>query len=412
MEANNRIFVGGIPVRVDKKTIVDFFGQFGKIKYCKIKKNSKTGRSLGYAYITFEDPNAIQTLVNRQIEFCGRICECKQVFRKTELREELAKEKRKKMLVYDLDLNITNTDLKDYFDKFATVSHAYVVKDPEGQNNKGFGYVVFNNEEDLNSFCEKKHNLILNNKPFKYSNEFHVPPKKKKETNLKTSSNQGEPHRKAGGQHRKGSQKARGEEASDSDLGKSISMEDSDEDSPSNPASTMYEGKPEAKTNRNQQNGELVDQKDSKKSVSKEKSGCSKKALVQQTSNRGTESAMRPDSSLGTIGKSKLLFDQDTGGTKTTKQSNTNAGAEVISSATMQLSKIDKKMLWRDILQVSLLLDELPMNYKFNRRRYQLQLLGGASIQQYQQDARFVSNYPVSHPQGYEDQTQPHFSSW
>lgn len=231
MEPNSRVFVGGIPVRVEKKTIVDFFSQFGAIKYCKIKKNSKTGRSLGYAYITFEDPQVMFALVNRQIEFCGRICECKPVFKKNKLKEELAKEKRKKLLVYNIDPTITNVELQEYFEKLAEINYAFVVKDPENKFNKGYGYVVFNSEEELDAFFDKNPALVLNGKPFMSSNKLTVPPKKKKEGSAKAVSNMGEQIKKvSNSRNRQGSQKAKGqtqEDSQDSDL---MSVADSEEE--------------------------------------------------------------------------------------------------------------------------------------------------------------------------------------
>lgn len=180
MDKQNRIFVGGIPVRVDKKVIVDFFSQYGKILHCKIKKNSKTGRSLGYAYLTFENPQAVKILINQQIEFYGRICECKQVFKKEELKDELAKEKRKKLLVYQLDPTITNSELKKLFETFTSISHAYVVKDPDSELNLGYGYVVFHSEEAVNDFNQLKLNITLKGKQILYTNNSHLPPKRTK----------------------------------------------------------------------------------------------------------------------------------------------------------------------------------------------------------------------------------------
>jgi len=88
MEQQYRIFVGGIPVRVDKRTLLEFFSQFGQIRNCKFKKNSRTGRSLGYAYLTFENADVFETLAERQVEFCGRICECKGIMRRKGLETE------------------------------------------------------------------------------------------------------------------------------------------------------------------------------------------------------------------------------------------------------------------------------------------------------------------------------------
>lgn len=178
MDNQNRIFVGGIPVRVDKKEIVDFFSQYGRILHCKIKKNSKTGRSLGYAYLTFEDPQATKALINKQIEFFGRICECKQVFKKEELKDELLKEKGKKLLVYKLDPTVTNLELKTLFDSLTSISHAYVVKDPDSDLNLGYGYVVFHTKEEVDDFSRQNLVIMLKGKQVLYTNQSHLPPKK------------------------------------------------------------------------------------------------------------------------------------------------------------------------------------------------------------------------------------------
>lgn len=178
MDKQNRIFVGGIPVRIEKKNIVDFFSQFGKILHCKIKKNSKTGRSLGYAYLTFESSQSAESLVNKQVEFYGRICECKQVFKKEELKDELAREKKKKLLVYMLDPTVTNLELKNLFESLTSISHAYVVKDPDSDLNLGYGYVVFHDEAAVDNFRKLKLTVMLKGQEILFTNEAHLPPKK------------------------------------------------------------------------------------------------------------------------------------------------------------------------------------------------------------------------------------------
>jgi RNA recognition motif-containing protein len=194
MEGQNRIFVGGIPVRVEKITIVDFFSQFGRIRHCKIKKNSKTGRSLGYAYITFEESQATKQLLNKQIEFCGRICEFKPVFKKDELKDKITKDKLKKLLVYELDPATTNKELHDLFASLTSISHAYVVKDPNSHLNLGYGYVVFEDGEKVEEFCKRMLAISFLGKQIKYSNELHVPPKKKPKSSMYSESNNGDSH--------------------------------------------------------------------------------------------------------------------------------------------------------------------------------------------------------------------------
>lgn len=353
MEAQNRIFVGGIPVRVDKKTIVDFFSQYGKVKYCKIKKNSKTGRSLGYAYLTFEQAESLQQLVNRQIEFCGRICECKQVFRKTELRDELVKEKRKKLLVYDLDPLLSNNDLKEYFESLTSISHAYVVKDPENTLNKGYGYVVFLSEEDLEKFCSKKLTLKLGSKQLKYSNEFHLPPKKKKDGCLKTSSNNGESMRRTSKGRRKGSQKAQGEGKDSDEMSRSISMEGSEDDS-NTPSSHHFSDL----TAQNRKKVQFLGGKSSERFKNSPSNG----DILILSATSPILHHQRPESSMETH-NGKLLTDKGTGGTKSTRESQ---------NMVLPLNgwTTDKNGRWVDLLNTSLRLDQRESNYKFNRPRF------------------------------------------
>lgn len=180
MDKQNRIFVGGIPVRVDKKTIMEFFSQYGTILHCKIKKNSKTGRSLGYAYLTFENPESTALLVDTQVEFFGRICECKQVFKKEDLKEVLAQEKKKKLMAYQLDPTVTNAELKGLFESFTSISHAYVVKDPDSELNLGYGYVVFKSETDVEEFIKQQVNIVFKGKRVLFTSSCNLPPKKGK----------------------------------------------------------------------------------------------------------------------------------------------------------------------------------------------------------------------------------------
>ena len=185
VDATKRIFVGGIPVRVERQQIIDFFSKYGPIRYCKLKKNSKTGRSVGYAYITFENEQSALALVNKQVEFFGRICECRQVLKNQQLVEELEKEKKKRLCVWALDPQTTNSTLKQAFSGLADISHAYVVKDSKNPKSKLTGVVIFNSEVEALSFVQLRPEVCINGFRIKYNLEIVVQLKKKK-----TSANQ------------------------------------------------------------------------------------------------------------------------------------------------------------------------------------------------------------------------------
>lgn len=151
MEKCYKLFVGGLPVRVDKDVIVDFFSKYGTVLSCKLKKNQQTGRSLGFAYLSMKEKEASERLLNEMIDFQGRIIEVKPVWKKKELGDRLEEEKRKKLFVSNLPLELTNVHLVDYFSQFGSVQNAFIIKDPDTKKNKNYGYVIFKEMEDLES---------------------------------------------------------------------------------------------------------------------------------------------------------------------------------------------------------------------------------------------------------------------
>jgi RNA recognition motif-containing protein len=149
MEKSYKLFVGGLPVRVDKDLIVAFFSTYGTVLSCKLKKNQQTGRSLGFAYLNVKEKEACDRLLTEAVEFQGRIIEVKPVWKKKELGDKLEEEKRKKLFVSNLPLELNNEDLVSYFSGFGNVQNAFIIKDPDTNRNKNYGYVIFKEVEDL-----------------------------------------------------------------------------------------------------------------------------------------------------------------------------------------------------------------------------------------------------------------------
>jgi RNA recognition motif-containing protein len=159
MEKSYKLFVGGLPVRVDKDLIVAFFSTYGTVLSCKLKKNQQTGRSLGFAYLNVKEKEACDRLLTEAVEFQGRIIEVKPVWKKKELGDKLEEEKRKKLFVSNLPVELTNEDLVCYFSSFGSVQNAFIIKDPDTNKNKNYGYVIFKEVEDLEEVfsCAEPH---------------------------------------------------------------------------------------------------------------------------------------------------------------------------------------------------------------------------------------------------------------
>lgn len=62
-------------------------------------------------------------------------------------KEDIEKNKEKKLLVSNITKKITHVELKKYFSKFGKLENAYVAYNPNTSQHKGFGFVIFEDME-------------------------------------------------------------------------------------------------------------------------------------------------------------------------------------------------------------------------------------------------------------------------
>jgi len=158
-----KLFIGGIAAREEPQQIQDYFSKFGPILCCKIKKDKKTDRGKGYGYITCEDQETFQKILNEPLHTINnRVVECKELLKKDKLTDKLRDEEKLKLFVGNLDEKTTNETLTAYFLQFGTVTNAYVLSKPGSNHSRCFGFVHFDNEEPILRVLKKTEHLIDN----------------------------------------------------------------------------------------------------------------------------------------------------------------------------------------------------------------------------------------------------------
>jgi len=71
--ANEQIYIGNLPYRANERDLRKRFSQYGQIRDVRIVKDRSTGRSKGYAFITFSsDREAKKSLSAHGKELAGR----------------------------------------------------------------------------------------------------------------------------------------------------------------------------------------------------------------------------------------------------------------------------------------------------------------------------------------------------
>ncbi len=57
----------------DTEGLQKYFSQFGKVSQCQIMRDPNSGKSRGFAFLTFEDPKSVNTVMVREHFLDGKI---------------------------------------------------------------------------------------------------------------------------------------------------------------------------------------------------------------------------------------------------------------------------------------------------------------------------------------------------
>lgn len=73
-----KLFVGGLPLHIEKSDLLEFFSKFGDIKDTVVQLDTLTGRSRGFGFVTFMSESSVEeVLKNPHYDLGGKIIQCK-----------------------------------------------------------------------------------------------------------------------------------------------------------------------------------------------------------------------------------------------------------------------------------------------------------------------------------------------
>jgi polyadenylate-binding protein len=171
------VYVKNLSENVDDLKLKEMFGKFGDIKSALIMKDDQ-GRSKGFAFINYhtadEAQKAVDELNNKDVEgktvYVGRAqkkaereVELKQKF-ETMKQEQMAKYQGVNLYIKNLDDDIDDDKLRQYFAPFGSITSCRVMFDSKG-NSKGFGFVCYSAPEEATKAVTEMNGKIINAKP-------------------------------------------------------------------------------------------------------------------------------------------------------------------------------------------------------------------------------------------------------
>ncbi|EAW13796.1 heterogeneous nuclear ribonucleoprotein HRP1 [Aspergillus clavatus NRRL 1] len=134
------MFIGGLNWETTDQSLKDYFSQFGEVQECTVMRDSATGRSRGFGFLTFKDPKTVNTVMVKEHYLDGKIIDPKRAIPRDE------QEKTSKIFVGGVSQEATEQEFKGFFMQFGRVVDATLMIDKDTGRPRGFGFVTFDSE--------------------------------------------------------------------------------------------------------------------------------------------------------------------------------------------------------------------------------------------------------------------------
>ncbi|XP_022129934.1 heterogeneous nuclear ribonucleoprotein 27C isoform X11 [Pieris rapae] len=162
-DEKGKLFVGGLSWETSQENLQRYFSRYGDVIDCVVMKNSESGRSRGFGFVTFAEPSLVNiVLQNGPHQLDGRTIDPKPCNPRT-----LQKPKRgggyPKVFLGGLPSNITETDLRVFFGRYGKVMEVVIMYDQEKKKSRGFGFLSFEDEMSVERVTQE-HFINLNGK--------------------------------------------------------------------------------------------------------------------------------------------------------------------------------------------------------------------------------------------------------
>ena len=160
------LFIGNIPSEVKVSELKEIFVKKIPAKFLRLSVPTKVKNDPNFSYTYLTCPNALiqKKAAKLKITIKDSQLKIRKVLEDDEVLCKFDFSNMSKILFLQwIPHNCTNTDLYNFFSSFAKIGSVYCVRPSKHDKSKYFGYVQFENEEDV---------LLLTNKEIKFGNDY------------------------------------------------------------------------------------------------------------------------------------------------------------------------------------------------------------------------------------------------
>ncbi|RAL45498.1 hypothetical protein DM860_014887 [Cuscuta australis] len=159
-----KLFIGGISWDTTEERLSAYFQTFGDVVEAVVMKDRTTGRTRGFGFVVFSDPSVAERVVKEKHTIDGRTVEAKKAVPREDqyssrnngsIQSPQSTMRTKKIFVGGLPSSVTESDFKEYFDQFGTITDVVVMYDHNTQRPRGFGFITYDSEEAVDNVLHK-----------------------------------------------------------------------------------------------------------------------------------------------------------------------------------------------------------------------------------------------------------------
>ncbi|KAK9025935.1 hypothetical protein V6N11_038788 [Hibiscus sabdariffa] len=160
-----KLFIGGISWDTDEERLKEYFRKYGEVVEAMIMRDRFTGRARGFGFIVFADPAVAERVIMDKHMIDGRTVEAKKAVPRDDqnilnrstsgITGSPVPGRTKKIFVGGLASSVTESDFKNYFDQFGTITDVVVMYDHNTQRPRGFGFITYDSEEAVDIVLHK-----------------------------------------------------------------------------------------------------------------------------------------------------------------------------------------------------------------------------------------------------------------
>ncbi|XP_076348852.1 heterogeneous nuclear ribonucleoprotein D-like isoform X1 [Tachypleus tridentatus] len=151
---DKKLFVGGVSWDTQTTDLKEYFSKYGEVTDVNIKTDPNTGKSRGFAFVTFASQDSIDAVLKDGTH----TVKGKQV----DPKRAKARPGIKKIFVGGLDPDMSESDIRSYFEQFGKVETVELPMDKTKNQRRQFVFITFETEEAVREVTKQPKQMIGN----------------------------------------------------------------------------------------------------------------------------------------------------------------------------------------------------------------------------------------------------------